>query len=63
MDNWINRFKSAQTVDPGQKVIIPGEPELEAESDRKVNGIPLVDAVVDDLDGLAKKFNISPLAP
>jgi len=63
MDNWINRFKSAKTVDPDQKVIIPGEPELEAQADREVNGIPLVDAVVEDLNGLAEKFSLSPLAP
>src|SRR3984885_13392934 len=63
MDNWISRFKSASTVNSNQKVIIPGEPELEAEADRKVNGIPLVDAVVDDLNGLAEKFKIGPLTP
>ncbi|MEO6979883.1 MAG: Ldh family oxidoreductase, partial [Mucilaginibacter sp.] len=63
MDNWIGRFKSAATVDINQKVIIPGEPELEAEADRKVNGIPLVDAVVEDLNGLAEKFNIAPPNP
>jgi LDH2 family malate/lactate/ureidoglycolate dehydrogenase len=57
MDNWINRFKTASTVDPNQKVIIPGEPELEAEVDRKQNGIPVVAAVWDDLKGLAEKFD------
>ncbi|MEP6610277.1 MAG: Ldh family oxidoreductase [Mucilaginibacter sp.] len=61
MDNWIDRFKSAATVDINQKVIIPGEPELEAEADRKANGIPLVDAVVDDLNGLAKKLGLKKL--
>ncbi len=58
LDNWITRFKSAKTVNPDQKVIIPGEPELEAEADRRINGIPLVDSVVNDLNGLADKFNI-----
>jgi LDH2 family malate/lactate/ureidoglycolate dehydrogenase len=62
LDNWISRFKSASTIDPGQKVIIPGEPELEAEVYRKANGIPLVDAVVNDLNELADKFKIRPLA-
>jgi LDH2 family malate/lactate/ureidoglycolate dehydrogenase len=57
MDNWINRFKTASTVDPNQKVIIPGEPELEAEADRKQNGIPVAAAVWDDLKGLAEKFD------
>lgn len=61
LDNWIERFKSAQTVDPTQKVIIPGEPELEAEADRKVNGIPLVQAVVDDLNVLAERFGVERL--
>ena len=61
MDNWITRFKAASTIDPDQKVIIPGEPELEAQADRLKNGIPLVNAVVDDLNWLAKKFGISPL--
>jgi LDH2 family malate/lactate/ureidoglycolate dehydrogenase len=62
MDNWIERFKSASTVNSNQKVIIPGEPELEAEAERKKNGIPIVDAVWDDLQGLAEKFQC-PLAP
>ena len=58
LDNWIERFKSSATVDPSQKVIIPGEPETEAERDRKINGIPLVDAVVNDLNVLAERFGV-----
>lgn len=61
MDTWIERFKSAATIDPSQKVIIPGEPELEAETERKKNGIPLVDAVVKDLNDLASRFGIKSL--
>lgn len=59
LDNWIERFKSSATIDPDQKVIIPGEPEVAAEADRKANGIPLVDAVVKDLNELAERFGIS----
>jgi LDH2 family malate/lactate/ureidoglycolate dehydrogenase len=61
LDNWIHRFKSASTVDATQKVIIPGEPELEAELDRMQNGIPLVDAVAKDLNELAVKLGVKPL--
>jgi len=61
LDNWIERFKSAKTVSPDQKVIIPGEPELKAELDYKVNGIPLVDAVVKDLNELAGKLGVEGL--
>ncbi|OCX54685.1 malate dehydrogenase [Mucilaginibacter sp. PPCGB 2223] len=62
MDNWIDRFKSAKAINPDQPVIIPGEPELEAEAYRAVNGIPLVDAVVEDLNVLAVRFEIEKLS-
>lgn len=58
MDNWINRFRSAKTVDGQEKVIIPGDPEREMSIERKKNGIPLNPKVVDDLTELAGKFNI-----
>jgi LDH2 family malate/lactate/ureidoglycolate dehydrogenase len=61
LDNWIERFKNAGTVDETQPVIIPGEPELQAEKDRTQNGIPLVQAVVDDLNTLAQKLGLSQL--
>jgi len=61
MDNWITRFKTASTIDPDQKVIIPGEPEREAEIDRRANGIPIIDAVLNDLNGLAVKLRVAPL--
>lgn len=63
LDNWVARFKSASPIDPNQKVIIPGEPEYEAEIDRRKNGIPIVDAVVKDLNELAEKLKVSPLTP
>lgn len=61
MDNWIHRFKSAKTISPNQKVIIPGEPEFEAEQNRKTKGIPLVNAVIDDLNALADKLSLQKL--
>ncbi len=62
MDKWIERFKSAKPIDENQPVIIPGEPELEAEKVRKANGIPIVDVVVQDLDNLAKKLGVASLS-
>jgi len=61
LDNWIERFKSAKTIDPEKKVIIPGEPEHEFEQKRKTNGIPLIDVVVNDLNELAEKLGIEGL--
>src|SRR5690606_33806300 len=59
MDQWIRRFKDAKRIDDTQPVIIPGEPEYEAEKVNIAEGIPLVQAVLDDLDGLAKRFGIN----
>jgi LDH2 family malate/lactate/ureidoglycolate dehydrogenase len=58
LDNWIERFKSAKTVDPDKRVIIPGEPEHAFEQERRVSGIPLIDAVVTDLNQLADHLKI-----
>lgn len=62
MDNWISRFKAAKTVEADQKVIIPGEPEYAFEKERAVQGIPLIDVVVDDLNVLADQLNIPRLS-
>ena len=58
MDRWIERFKAAKPVRDDLKVIIPGEPELEAETIRKKEGIPLEKSVVEDLKALASKFSV-----
>jgi L-2-hydroxycarboxylate dehydrogenase (NAD+) len=58
MDQWIARFRSAKTVPGFEKVIIPGDPEREMETERRKNGIPLLGPVVDDLAFLAEKFGL-----
>jgi len=58
MDNWIRRFGSAKTVEGEAKVIVPGDPEREMESERMGNGIPLQAAVLEDLLSLADKFKL-----
>ena len=57
MDIWIQRFRNAEAVE-GQKVIIPGDPERALEVERKANGIPLIDPVVEDLKALSARFNL-----
>lgn len=58
MDRWIARFKAAKPTDGEPSVIIPGEPELEAEKVRRAEGIPLTEAVVKDLGELAAKLGV-----
>lgn len=62
MDQWIARFKNAKRVEEQQPVIIPGEPEYDATRTNREKGIPLVEAVWTDLQQLAVKLGVTPLA-
>lgn len=59
MDNWISRFRKAKPANGYDKVLIPGDPEREMEASRLKNGIPVVNAVTEDLQQLAQKFGIA----
>lgn len=63
MDNWITRFRSAKTAEGFDKVLIPGDPEREMEAERRKGGIPLLDAVVEDLIVLSEKLGVPFPAP
>ncbi|MCL3781577.1 Ldh family oxidoreductase [Prolixibacteraceae bacterium JC049] len=63
MDNWIKTFKSAEAIDPKQKILVPGEPEREIEKERQKKGIPLLPAVVTDLLQMAEEFDIKFIQP
>jgi LDH2 family malate/lactate/ureidoglycolate dehydrogenase len=58
MDTWIKRFRAAKTVEGREHVLIPGDPERIMEADRKKNGIPVNQKVVEDLKSLAEKLKI-----
>lgn len=59
MDKWIKRFRSAKTIPGQEKVLIPGDPEREMEAERMKNGIPLLPAVVEDLQLLGDRFKVA----
>jgi LDH2 family malate/lactate/ureidoglycolate dehydrogenase len=58
MDNWIRRFRDAKPAKGQDRVYIPGDPERELMEKRKVEGIPLMDSVIKDLQELGKKLGI-----
>ncbi|MEI9934081.1 MAG: Ldh family oxidoreductase [Ferruginibacter sp.] len=58
MDQWIQRFRNAKTILSEKKVIIPGDPEREMETERMQNGIELLQPVIDDLKQLGEKLNV-----
>lgn len=59
MDNWITRFRKAQTVAGQEKIIIPGDPEREQEKIRLIEGIQLNEKVVEDLKEIARKLQVN----
>lgn len=58
MDQWIRRFRTAKPINPDQPVLIPGDVEREMEAERMTAGIPLHEAVINDLKGLADKLGV-----
>jgi LDH2 family malate/lactate/ureidoglycolate dehydrogenase len=58
MDKWIQRFREAKPAEGQEKVWIPGDPEIEMKKKREIEGIPLLEPVIKDLEQLAQKFDI-----
>ncbi|MCY7309919.1 MAG: Ldh family oxidoreductase [Chitinophagaceae bacterium] len=58
MVHWIQGFRNAKTIPGEEKVLVPGDPEREYQAERMQNGIPLLDAVIEDLKQLSSKFEL-----
>lgn len=59
MDNWIERFRNSETVNPDDRVLIPGDPEREMTEQRLKDGIDLLNPVVADLREIGDKLGVS----
>jgi LDH2 family malate/lactate/ureidoglycolate dehydrogenase len=58
MDNWITRFRNSKPARGHDKVLIPGDPEREAEQQRMRLGIPVLQSVVEDLMHVGERFGV-----
>jgi LDH2 family malate/lactate/ureidoglycolate dehydrogenase len=58
IDEWVRVFRATKPAQGSPGVVIPGDPERQAESERRVKGVPLVPAVVDDLRDIADRTGI-----
>lgn len=58
MDKWIETFRGAKPAVGREKVIIPGDPEREKEARLKKEGIPVLPAIVKDLQEIGKELGV-----
>ena len=58
MDEWIETFRSSKPAEGQERVLIPGDPEREAEERIMKEGIILVPAIRDDLVAIARDLNV-----
>ena len=58
VDDWIRTFRDTPAANGTPGVLIPGDPEREKEEDRRKNGIPLHEKVIDDLREVSGKTGV-----
>lgn len=59
IDDFVRTFRATKPAPGTGGPIIPGDPERAAEKVRRENGVPLVEAVADDLRGIARRTGIA----
>jgi LDH2 family malate/lactate/ureidoglycolate dehydrogenase len=58
MDDWVRTFRATKPAAGTPGVVIPGDPERQAEAQRRVGGVPLLPAVVADLRDISARTGI-----
>jgi len=58
IDEWISVMRSTKPAPGKECVLIPGDPERKEEEIRKKEGIPLGEAVIDDLKAISKQTGV-----
>ncbi len=56
MDEMLHELRTAQPVAGVERVLVPGDPEFEAEADRRANGIPVHPKVLQELRVIATEL-------
>lgn len=54
IDEWIDVFRNTKPAPGHSAVLIPGDPEHQEEHKRKTEGVPVIEAVVNDLKDISK---------
>lgn len=61
LETWAVRFKQSRPIDKQSPVLLPGEKEHTAYLDRIMNGIPMMETVIEDLAALSSQLEIPSL--
>ena len=59
IDDFARTLRATRPSPGTPGVLIPGDPERDAQKERDVNGIPLLEAVVEDLRDIARVTGVS----
>ncbi len=62
VESLIEYVKSSQLAPGFDEILVPGEPELRTEQERRANGIPVPDGTVKALSVLAAEYGVSGLS-
>ena len=58
MDAWVRTFRATKAAAGHARVVIPGDPEREAEAIRQATGIPLPSGVVSELEEISRMTGV-----
>ena len=58
IDDWIRTFRASRPAAGSAGVLVPGDPERRAESERTINGVPLPPAVIADLREVGERIGV-----
>lgn len=59
MDKWIETFRNSKPTKENDRVLIPGDPEREAETANKNKPISIDDRLAEQIRGICKKYSVS----
>jgi LDH2 family malate/lactate/ureidoglycolate dehydrogenase len=62
MDDMFDALKASPKAEGQERIYVAGEPEAECERRRRVDGIPLAPALVEQCNALARSLGVPPLA-
>eukprot|EP00656_Telonema_subtile_P011266 TRINITY_DN15551_c0_g1_i4.p1 TRINITY_DN15551_c0_g1~~TRINITY_DN15551_c0_g1_i4.p1 ORF type:complete len:293 (-),score=64.00 TRINITY_DN15551_c0_g1_i4:101-979(-) len=58
IDAWVRTFRGCKPADPAQPVLVPGDPEWDAQEQRRAHGVPVKLAVIADMIDVGKALGV-----